>query len=165
LLVSFFTLVLSHAVHKLQVGSAAIAVVPHQVPQAQSTINLVVHVALVAQPLSQPQVQVQGQLHSTVLAVVPLAQRLVVGFVFELVLLEVQQAQSTINLVVHVALFAQPLSQPQVQVQGQLHSMSLAVVPLAHKLVVGFVFELVLLEVPQAPFTINSQLLLVIFHA
>ncbi len=75
----------------------AIAVVHHQLPQVQSTINCVVQVALAVHQFNPAQVHVQGQVQDTALAVVQLAHRFSVGLVFELVLFAVPHTQLIIS--------------------------------------------------------------------
>ena len=150
-LVALVTLVFVQAVHRVVFGAVAIAVVHHQLPHTQSIINFVVQVALVVHQLSPAQVQVQGQVPDTALAVVQLAHRFSVGFVFEFVLFAVPQVQSTINCVVQVALVVHQFNPAQVQIQGQVPDTALAVVQLAHRFSVGLVFEFVLFAVPHTP--------------
>jgi hypothetical protein len=86
------------ALHKLNVGAVAVAVSPHQSQHTQSTIKLTLHSQLVLHQYNHAQVQVQGQLHSIVLAVVPFAHKLSVGIVFELVQFAAQHTQFTFKL-------------------------------------------------------------------
>ncbi len=154
--VLFCTAVFVQAVHRVVFGAVAIAVVHHQSPQVQSTINCVVQVALVVHQFSPEQVHVHGQVQDTALAVVPLAHRFSVGLVFEFVLFAVPHAPSMVRLVVQVALVVHQFNPAQVQVHGQVPDTALAVVQLAHRFSVGFVLEFVLFAVPHAQATISS---------
>jgi len=138
------------ALHKLVVGALE-SVVPFEVPHDPFTRRFAEHDAVVPPPLPA-QLHDHGPLPVTVEAL-PARQRLVVGALVKLALLDVPQAPYTgVTAAAEQLCVVPPFCPAQDHVQGP-DPLTAEAVPALHKLVVGALESVVPFEEPHDPFT------------